>query len=158
VEPISVDLTINGTRTSIEVEPRTLLLHALRDRGLTGAKPGCDTSQCGTCTVLVDGRGMKSCTVLAVQADGREVTTIEGISNSRRLHPVQEAFRTHHGLQCGYCTPGMIMLALDLLGRDSDPSEEAIRKALAGNICRCTGYHTIVESIRAAASSVPGAT
>jgi carbon-monoxide dehydrogenase small subunit len=150
-----VTIVANGTPHALEVEPRTLLVHALRDGlGLTGAKVGCDTSQCGACTVLVDGRATKSCTLLAVQADGREVLTIEGLGTIGSLHPLQEAFRDHHGLQCGFCTPGMVLTALDLLRAEPDPDEEAIRHALAGNLCRCTGYQGIVEAVRAAAGKV----
>jgi carbon-monoxide dehydrogenase small subunit len=149
---VRVALTVNGEEHALELEPRTLLLHALRDGlGLTGAHAGCDTSQCGACTVLLDGRAAKSCTLLAAQAEDAEVTTIEGLAPRDGLHPIQAAFREHHGLQCGFCTPGMILTAADLLARDSDPSEEAIQHALAGNLCRCTGYQPIVESIRAAA-------
>jgi aerobic carbon-monoxide dehydrogenase small subunit len=149
---VDVQLVVNGEPRSLSVEPRTLLVHALRDAlGLTGTKIGCDTSQCGACTVLVGDRALKSCTVLAVQLDGAEVTTIEGLADGD-LHPVQRAFREQHGLQCGYCTPGMIMTTVDLLTRDPDPDEHAIRRALAGNLCRCTGYHSIVDSVRAAAA------
>jgi carbon-monoxide dehydrogenase small subunit len=139
------------------VEPRTLLVHALRDGlGLTGAHVGCDTSQCGACTVLLGGRAAKSCTVLALQAEGVEVTTIEGLAHDGELDPVQRAFVEHHGLQCGFCTPGMILTAHDLLSRDADPSEETVRHALRGNLCRCTGYQTIVESVRAAGTELRG--
>jgi aerobic carbon-monoxide dehydrogenase small subunit len=142
---------VNGEPRSLEVEGRTLLVHALRDGlGLTGAHIGCDTSQCGACTVLLDGRAVKSCTVLAHQADGREITTIEGLARDGEMHPLQRAFVEHHGLQCGFCTPGVILTAADLLSRDASPSDEAIRHALRGNLCRCTGYQGIVESIRAA--------
>ena len=151
-ETTAVELTVNGQRESLAVEPRTLLVHALRDGlGLTGAHVGCDTSQCGACTVLVDGRAVKSCTLLAVQAEGVDVTTIEGLAQDGELHPLQRAFVEQHGLQCGFCTPGMILTALDLLSRDSDPGEETIRHALRGNLCRCTGYQPIVESVRAVA-------
>jgi carbon-monoxide dehydrogenase small subunit len=151
-----VTLTVNGSRRSLDVEPRTLLVHALRDGlGLTGTHIGCDTSQCGACTVLLDGRAVKSCTLLAAQAENAAVTTIEGLADGRELHPLQVAFRDHHGLQCGFCTPGMILTAADLLSRDSDPDEDAIRRALGGNVCRCTGYHGIVESIRAASGATP---
>jgi aerobic carbon-monoxide dehydrogenase small subunit len=154
----SIAFGLNGRTVELDVEPRRLLVHALReDCQLTGAKIGCDTSQCGACTVLLDGRAVKSCTLLAVQADGRQVTTIEGITDSDRLHPVQEAFSHHHGFQCGYCTPGMIMASLDLLSRDAAPDESAIRHALEGNLCRCTGYHSIVDSVRAAAEAIAGA-
>jgi aerobic carbon-monoxide dehydrogenase small subunit len=147
----TVTLVVNGEQRSLEVEGRTLLVHALRDGlGLTGAHIGCDTSQCGACTVLLDGRAVKSCTVLAHQADGREITTIEGLARDGEMHPLQRAFVEHHGLQCGFCTPGVILTAADLLSRDSSPSENDIRHALRGNLCRCTGYQGIVESIRAA--------
>jgi carbon-monoxide dehydrogenase small subunit len=147
-------LSVNGEPRALEVEPRTLLVHALRDGlGLTGAHVGCDTSQCGACTVLVDGRAVKSCTLLALQAAGREVTTIEGLATDGELHPVQRAFVEHHGLQCGFCTPGVILTAVDLLARDPDPAEETIRRALRGNLCRCTGYHAMVDSVRAAGAS-----
>jgi aerobic carbon-monoxide dehydrogenase small subunit len=151
----SIAFALNGEAIEVDVEPRRLLVHVLReDCELTGAKIGCDTSQCGACTVLLDGRAVKSCTLLAVQVDGRQVTTIEGITDSERLHPVQEAFSLHHGFQCGYCTPGMIMASLDLLARDPDPDAHAIRHALDGNLCRCTGYQSIVDSVRAAAESL----
>jgi len=150
-----IELAVNGVRRSVEVEQRTLLVHALRDGlGLTGAHIGCDTSQCGACTVLLDGRAVKSCTVLAVQADDQEITTIEGLARDGELHPIQQAFVEHHGLQCGFCTPGMILTAVDLLSRDRDPGEETIRHALRGNICRCTGYQPIVDSIRAAGAAL----
>ena len=144
---------VNGEQRSLEVEGRTLLVQALRDGlGLTGAHVGCDTSQCGACTVLVDGRAVKSCTLLALQAEGSEVTTIEGLAPDGDLHPVQRAFVEHHGLQCGFCTPGMILTTVDLLSRDGRPDEETIRRALRGNLCRCTGYDAIVDSVRAASS------
>jgi aerobic carbon-monoxide dehydrogenase small subunit len=147
----TVSLVVNGERRSLGVEGRTLLVHALRDGlGLTGTHIGCDTSQCGTCTVLLDGRAVKSCTVLAHQAEDREVTTIEGLAANGELHPLQRAFVEHHGLQCGFCTPGVILTAADLLSRDASPSDNTIRHALRGNLCRCTGYQGIVESIRAA--------
>ena len=146
-----VTLTVNGARTTVEVEPRALLVHVLRDElNLTGTHIGCDTSQCGTCTVLLDGRAVKSCTMLAHQAEDREVTTIEGLAADGGLHPLQRAFVEHHGLQCGFCTPGVILTAADLLSRDASPSDDTIRHALRGNLCRCTGYQGIVESIRAA--------
>jgi aerobic carbon-monoxide dehydrogenase small subunit len=149
--PDELSLVVNGVRRSLEVEARTLLVHALRDSlELTGTHVGCDTSQCGACTVLLDGAAVKSCTVLALQADGAEVTTIEGLAPDGELHPIQRAFVEHHGLQCGFCTPGMILTAADLLSRDPDPSDETIRRALRGNLCRCTGYQPIVEAIRAA--------
>lgn len=150
-----LELMINGERRSVEVEPRTLLVHALRDGlGLTGTHVGCDTSQCGACTVLVGGRAVKSCTMLAVQAEDAEVTTIEGLTRNGELHPIQRAFVEHHGLQCGFCTPGMILTASDLLRREADPDDATIRRALRGNFCRCTGYQSIVESVRAAASAL----
>jgi aerobic carbon-monoxide dehydrogenase small subunit len=155
---VKVSLTVNGERHELDVEPRLLLVHLLRDRlGLTGTHVGCDTSNCGACTVHLDGEAVKSCTVLAVQADGREVTTIEGMGGDAGLHPLQAAFWEHHGLQCGYCTPGMIMAAADLLERNSDPSEDEVREALAGNLCRCTGYQNIVTAVRAAAGEMHGA-
>ena len=148
--PDTVNLAVNGEERSLEVEGRTLLVHALRDGlGLTGTHIGCDTSQCGACTVLLDGRAVKSCTVLAQQADGREITTIEGLAPDGGLHPLQRAFVEHHGLQCGFCTPGIILTAADLLSCGDSPSDEEIRHALRGNLCRCTGYQGIVESIRA---------
>ena len=150
----TVALVVNGESRSLEVEGRTLLVHALRDGlGLTGAHIGCDTSQCGACTVLLDGRAVKSCTVLAPQAEGREITTIEGLSRDGEMHPLQRAFVEHHGLQCGFCTPGVILTAADLLSRDASPSDEEIRHALRGNLCRCTGYQGIVESVRAAGAT-----
>ena len=148
--PDALTLRVNGEERSLEVEGRTLLVHALRDGlGLTGAHIGCDTSQCGACTVLLDGSAVKSCTVLAHQAEGREVTTIEGLAQDGDLHPIQRAFVEHHGLQCGFCTPGVILTAADLLSQGGSPSDEEIRHALRGNLCRCTGYQGIVESIRA---------
>jgi carbon-monoxide dehydrogenase small subunit len=154
VTSVRVSLDVNGTTYEREVEPRLLLVHFLRDElGLTGTHVGCDTSNCGACTVHLDGAAVKSCTALAVQADGAKVTTIEGLGSSDDLHPVQEAFWEHHGLQCGYCTPGMIMAAADLLGRNPDPSEQEVREALAGNLCRCTGYHNIVAAVLAAAKA-----
>jgi aerobic carbon-monoxide dehydrogenase small subunit len=147
-----VDFVVNGVSRTLDVEPRALLVHALRDGlGLTGAHVGCDTSQCGACTVLLDGRAVKSCTVLAVQAEGAEVTTIEGIARDGELHPVQRAFVEHHGLQCGFCTPGMVLTAIDLLEQRPDADEPTIRRALRGNHCRCTGYQPIVAAILAAA-------
>jgi len=147
-------LVVNGEEQSLEVEGRTLLVHALRDGlGLTGAHIGCDTSQCGACTVLLDGAAVKSCTVLALQAEGREVTTIEGLATHGEMHPLQRAFVEHHGLQCGFCTPGIILTAADLLAHSTAPSDEEIRNAIRGNLCRCTGYQGIVESIRAASEA-----
>ena len=146
-----LSLSVNGETRTLEVEGRTLLVHALRDGlGLTGTHVGCDTSQCGACTVLVDGRAVKSCTVLALQAAGREVTTIEGLASDGELHPVQTAFIENHGLQCGFCTPGVILTTIDLLSRDGQPDEGTIRHALRGNLCRCTGYDSIIDSVRAA--------
>jgi aerobic carbon-monoxide dehydrogenase small subunit len=150
-----IELTVNGTLRELDVEPRRLLVQAIReDLDLTGTHVGCDTSQCGACTVHVDGKAVKSCTMLAVQADGSSVTTIEGLASGETLHPLQAAFWEKHGLQCGFCTPGMIMVAADLLARETDPSEEEIRHALEGNICRCTGYHNIVAAIRLAAATM----
>ena len=155
---VRVQATVNGERRESEVEARTLLVHWLRDElGLTGTHVGCDTSNCGACTVHLNGDAVKSCTVLAVQADGAEVTTIEGMGGEQALHPLQEAFWAHHGLQCGYCTPGMIMAAADLLARNPDPSEHDIRDALAGNLCRCTGYQNIVKAVQSAAARTRGA-
>jgi aerobic carbon-monoxide dehydrogenase small subunit len=151
----ALEVVVNGERRSLEVEGRTLLVHALRDGlGLTGTHVGCDTSQCGTCTVLVDGRAVKSCTMLALQAAGSEVRTIEGLARGDGLHPIQKAFVEHHGLQCGFCTPGMILTAVDLLSQEPDPGDAAIRHALRGNYCRCTGYQTIVDSIREAGAAL----
>ena len=152
-DDVRVSVTVNGRSKVVDVEPRLLLVHLLRDTlGLTGTHVGCDTSNCGACTVLVDGEAVKSCTLLAVQADGSEVKTIEGMGQTGDLHPLQEAFWANHGLQCGYCTPGMIMAAADLLQRNPDPSEHDVREALSGNLCRCTGYHNIVKAVRAAAA------
>lgn len=149
------DLVVNGETRSLEVEPRTLLVHALRDElGLTGTHVGCDTSQCGACTVLVGGKAVKSCTMLALQAEDFEVTTIEGLSRDGELHPIQRAFVEQHGLQCGFCTPGMILTASDLLSREPSPDDLTIRRALRGNFCRCTGYQSIVESVRAAGTAL----
>jgi len=150
-DPLS--LVVNGEQRSLEVEGRTLLVHALRDGlGLTGAHIGCDTSQCGACTVLLDGRAVKSCTVLALQAEGREVTTIEGLARDGELHPIQRAFVDHHGLQCGFCTPGMILTACDLLAKNPKPTDAEIRHGLDGNLCRCTGYQNIVAAVREGAA------
>jgi carbon-monoxide dehydrogenase small subunit len=151
--PFSVRLTVNGTDYEHEVEHRQLLTEYLREvLGLTGTHVGCDTSGCGACTVLLDGKAVKSCTVLTAQADGGNVTTIEGLANGNELHPLQEAFNVEHGLQCGFCTPGMIMAGLELLDRNPNPSNEEIRHALEGNLCRCTGYENIVRSIKYAAA------
>ena len=153
----TVSMSVNGKQFTAEVEPRTLLVQFLRDHlGLTGTHVGCDTSQCGACVVHVNGRGVKSCTTLAVQADGAEVTTIEGLAKDGKLHPMQEAFRENHGLQCGFCTPGMVMSAVDLVKRHPNPSEETIRAELDGNICRCTGYHNIVKAVKAGAQGMGG--
>ena len=149
---VRVGISVNGELRESDVEPRLLLVHYLRDvLGLTGTNVGCDTTNCGACTVHLNGEAVKSCTVLAVQGDGAEVTTIEGLTSDGQLHPLQEAFWEHHGLQCGYCTPGMIMAAADLLERNPNPSEEDVRHALEGNLCRCTGYQNIVEAVMAAA-------
>jgi carbon-monoxide dehydrogenase small subunit len=148
-------MTVNGQPVSAEVEPRTLLVDFLRDGlKLTGTHVGCDTSQCGACTVHAGGRSMKSCTALAVQMEGADITTIEGLAEADQLHPLQAAFREHHGLQCGFCTPGMIMSGAALLTRNPDPTEQEVRDWLEGNICRCTGYHNIVRAIRAAAAVI----
>jgi aerobic carbon-monoxide dehydrogenase small subunit len=157
--PQGMDVTIcvNGKEHALDVEPRLLLVQALRDElGLTGTHVGCDTSSCGACTVLLDGVSVKSCTMFAVQAEGRSVTTIEGIGTREDLHPMQEAFWTQHGLQCGFCTPGMIMSAIDLINRNPDPSDEEIRTGIEGNICRCTGYENIVKAVTVAAAAVRG--
>ena len=152
-----VAITVNGVRYEQDVEPRLLLVHFLRDTlGLTGTHVGCDTSNCGACTVHLDGDAVKSCTVLAVQADGSEVKTIEGLGTEGDLHPMQEAFWKNHGLQCGYCTPGMIMASADLIAKNPDPSEAEVREALAGNLCRCTGYHNIVKAVLDAAEQSKG--
>ena len=148
----SVSMTVNGKAATGNVEGRTLLVQFLREElGLTGTHVGCDTSQCGACVVHVDGKSVKSCTLLAVQANGAEVKTIEGLAGNGELHPMQAAFREHHGLQCGFCTPGMVMSAVDLASRNADPSEQDVREWLEGNICRCTGYHNIVKSVLDAA-------
>ena len=153
---MDISITVNGTVHRDDVEPRTLLVHHLRDGvGLTGTNVGCDTSSCGACTVLLDGESVKSCTVLAVQADGGAVTTIEGLADGDVMHPVQAAFREHHGLQCGYCTPGMVLAAVSLLREQPNPSEADVRAGLEGNLCRCTGYHNIVKAGLAAAEGAP---
>jgi carbon-monoxide dehydrogenase small subunit len=152
-----VGMTVNGTAQSHDVEPRTLLVQYLRDAcRLTGTKIGCDTSSCGACTVLVDGESVKSCTMLAAQADGASVTTIEGLAEGEQWHPVQRAFHEHHGLQCGYCTAGMVMAAVSLLEEIPSPTEQDVRLGLEGNLCRCTGYHNIVKSVLAAAETMRG--
>jgi carbon-monoxide dehydrogenase small subunit len=152
---VNVSMTVNGKAMSAQVEERTLLVQLLRENfRLTGTHVGCDTSQCGACVVHVDGKSVKACTLLAVQADGSDVKTIEGVANNGDLHPMQEAFRENHGLQCGFCTPGMVMSALDLVATNADPSEREVREWLEGNLCRCTGYHNIVKSIIAGAKSM----
>jgi aerobic carbon-monoxide dehydrogenase small subunit len=151
---MDISVTVNGSARSDQVEPRLLLVQYLREvLGLTGTNVGCDTSSCGACTVLLDGESVKSCTVLAVQADGSSVTTIEGLATDGQMHPVQEAFREHHGLQCGFCTPGMVMATVSLLEEQPDPSEAEVREGLEGNLCRCTGYHNIVKAVLAAAGA-----
>lgn len=154
---ISVTLTVNGQQVTRDVEPRTLLVQFLRENlELTGTHVGCDTSQCGACVVHVDGKSVKSCTILAAQAQGAKVTTIEGLAQDGKLHPMQEAFRENHALQCGFCTPGMIMSAVDLVQRNPNPSEETVRHELEGNLCRCTGYHNIVKAVMAGAQAMRG--
>ena len=155
VTTMNVSMTVNGEARSAEVEPRTLLVHYLRDElGLTGTHVGCDTSQCGACVVHLDGVAVKSCTVLAAQAEGAGVLTIEGLADGDELHPMQEAFRDNHGLQCGFCTPGMAMAAVDIANRFPDPDEATVRRQLEGNICRCTGYHNIVKAVVAGARAM----
>ncbi len=154
---IPIQLTVNGQPRQSEVAPRLLLVHYLREElGLTGTKIGCDTSQCGACVVMMDGATVKSCTCLAVQADGSQVTTIEGLSDGGELHPLQEAFWNNHALQCGYCTAGMLMTSVELLQRNPRPTAEQVRESLEGNICRCTGYHNIVKAVLAAAEATGG--
>ena len=149
-----IAVTVNGTKHEAEVEPRQLLVYFLRDQlGLTGTNVGCDTSSCGSCTILMDGESVKSCTVLAVQADGADVTTIEGLATDGELHPMQQAFHENHALQCGFCTPGMVMAAISLIEEHPNPTEQEIRMGLEGNLCRCTGYHNIVKAIQAAAAA-----
>lgn len=151
----TISLQINGKTVTKEVEPRTLLVHFIRDHlSLTGTHVGCDTSSCGACTILVDGDAVKSCTMLAVQADGSTVMTIEGLATNGELHPIQEGFKENHGLQCGFCTPGMVMTAVNILQRTPNPTEHEIREGLEGNFCRCTGYHNIVKSIQYAAEKM----
>ncbi len=153
----TVSMTVNGQAASAEVEPRTLLVQYLRESlSLTGTHVGCDTSQCGACVVDLGGRSIKSCTMLAVQAEGAQVTTIEGLATNGELHPMQAAFHEHHGLQCGFCTPGMIMSAIDLVKRHPNPDEDTIRHQLEGNLCRCTGYHNIVKAVQDAAGKMGG--
>ena len=155
---MQISVTVNGTTHTSEVEPRTLLVQYVREElGLTGTNIGCDTSSCGACTLHVDGEAVKSCTMLAVQADGAEITTIEGLATDGKLHPMQEAFREHHGLQCGFCTPGMIMAAVDLVQRSGGKLDDhAIREGLEGNLCRCTGYHNIVAAVKTGAANMSG--
>ena len=154
----NVSITVNGVARQADVEPRTLLAYFLRETlGLTGTNVGCDTTSCGSCTVLVDGESVKSCNLLAVQVDGREVTTIEGMATDGQMHPIQEAFHRNHGLQCGYCTPGMIMAAAGYLKENPNPTDEQVRESLEGNLCRCTGYQNIVRSILDAAGQMSGA-
>jgi carbon-monoxide dehydrogenase small subunit len=153
----TVSMTVNGKSVSADVEPRTLLVQYLRESlGLTGTHVGCDTSQCGACVVHMNGESLKSCTILAAQAEGADVTTIEGLADGDTLHPMQEAFRENHGLQCGFCTPGMVMSALDLVQKNPNPTEKEVREWLEGNLCRCTGYHNIVKSILAGAEALRG--
>jgi carbon-monoxide dehydrogenase small subunit len=155
MQTVDITVTVNGQEYSADVEPRLLLVHFLRDRlDMTGTHVGCDTSSCGACTVLLDGVSVKSCTMFAAQADGREVTTIEGLGSTTSLHPMQEAFWAEHGLQCGYCTPGMIVAAVDLVKRNPDPSDEEIRAGLEGNLCRCTGYQHIVNAVKSGAAAM----
>ena len=149
---VEINVTVNGTAHTNDVEPRTLLVHYVRDSlGLTGTNIGCDTSSCGACTLHLDGEAVKSCTVLAVQADGSEITTIEGLAHDGELHPMQRAFMENHGLQCGYCTPGMVMASVSLLDENPNPTEQEVRLGLEGNLCRCTGYHNIVQAVLACA-------
>jgi carbon-monoxide dehydrogenase small subunit len=154
---MNVTMTVNGQQRSGEAEPRLLLVHFIRDTlGLTGTHVGCDTSQCGACTIMMNGKAVKSCTILAVQAQGADITTIEGLARDGQLHPIQEGFWEEHGLQCGYCTPGMIMTAVDLLAKNPAPSDQEIRKGIEGNLCRCTGYQNIVKAIQYAARKMAG--
>jgi len=154
---LEINISVNGQDTHSDVEPRTLLVHYLRDElDLTGTHVGCDTGYCGACTVIVDGRTIKSCTMLAVQADGRSVRTIEGVASGEQLHPVQEGFWECHGLQCGFCTPAMIMSSISLLEKNDDPTEEEVRHGIEGNLCRCTGYHNIVRSVQYAGAKMRG--
>jgi aerobic carbon-monoxide dehydrogenase small subunit len=160
VTAVAVSVAVNGRTHRCEVEPRTLLVYLLREQlGLTGTNIGCDTSSCGACTVLIDGESVKSCTVLAAQADGTSITTIEGLADGERMHPMQQAFQANHGLQCGFCTPGMVLAAVSLLAQNANPTEHEVRMGLEGNLCRCTGYHNIVKSVLAcaAASGASGA-
>ena len=151
----SITLKINGTAHTVEVEPRELLIHVIREQiSMTGSHIGCDTSSCGACTILVDGKSAKSCTLLAVQANGREITTVEGLATAEGLHPIQEGFHLNHGLHCGFCTPGMMMRAIELLEKNPNPTEEEIRWGIAGNLCRCTGYNNIVKAIQWASAKM----
>ena len=153
--PAKLTLTVNGKPVTADIEPRTLLVNFIRDRlGLTGTHIGCDTAQCGACTIHMNGKAVKCCNMLALQADGATIVTIEGIGDQGKLHPMQEAFRQHHGLQCGYCTPGMVMSAIDLIQGHPNPTEAQIRTGLSGNLCRCTGYHGIVKAVQAAAQTM----
>jgi aerobic carbon-monoxide dehydrogenase small subunit len=157
VSMVRTNLTVDGVQYSDDVEPRLLLVHYLRDRlGRVGTPIGCDTTNCGACTVLMDGQSVKSCTALAVQADGTDITTVQGLAKNGQLHPVQRAFHTEHALQCGFCTPGMIMAAVDLLSNDPNPSDEEVRDGLEGNLCRCTGYENIVRAVQSAAAEMRG--
>jgi carbon-monoxide dehydrogenase small subunit len=150
---VQINVTVNGTTHTSDIEPRTLLVHYVREHlGLTGTNVGCDTSSCGACSLHLDGEAVKSCTVLAVQADGSEITTIEGLANGDQMHPMQQAFMENHGLQCGFCTPGMVMAATSLLRENPSPTEEQVRIGLEGNLCRCTGYHNIVQAVLACAA------
>ena len=152
---ISVSLSVNGKAVTADVEPRTLLVQFLRENlGLTGTHVGCDTAQCGACTILLDGKAVKCCNVLAVQAQGGQITTIEGLATNGEMHPMQAAFKQHHGLQCGFCTPGMVMSAVELAGKMKNPSDEQIREALDGNFCRCTGYQNIVKAVKTGLSKM----
>ncbi|AEE95095.1 (2Fe-2S)-binding domain protein [Acidianus hospitalis W1] len=155
-EKVKIRLKINGKDYETEVEPRKLLVHVLRDLGFTSVHVGCDTSNCGACTVVMNGKSVKSCTVLAIQADGSEILTVEGLSKDGKLHPIQEAFWDKHALQCGYCTPGMIMQSYWLLSENPSPSEDEIREGLAGNLCRCTGYQNIIEAVKEASQKLKG--
>ena len=151
---MQITVTVNGAEQTLDVEPRTLLVHMIReDLELTGTHIGCDSTSCGACTVLYDGQPVKSCTLFGVQADGREITTVEGLLTASGLDPMQEAFKEHHGLQCGYCTPGMMLVGKALIARDDDPDDDEVRQAIGGNICRCTGYMNIVKAIQAAAAA-----
>ena len=153
----TITVTVNGTKHTVEVEPRLLLVHLIRENlAMTGTHIGCDTSSCGACTILVDGKSVKSCTILAVQADGKEITTVEGMAPESELHPLQEGFKENHGLHCGFCTPGMMMRAMELLEQNPNPTEEEIRWGISGNLCRCTGYNNIVKAIQYAGAKMRG--